>query len=131
MNGASQRIEARSLDGGQPKTILENASHPRYLASGHLFMRDGNLMVVPFDTERLEAIGRAASVPLSVMVDNPGAALPMPQLVVSQNGTLAYAPRRGSGNEQSTFVWVEPGGHVKEIGTVPIRQPVATPVFSP
>jgi serine/threonine-protein kinase len=118
------RIEAISLDGGKPTPILENASHPRYLSSGHLlFTREGNLMVAPFDAERLRLTGPAASVPLNVMVDNPGAAAPLPQLAVSGSGTLVYARRRREPKEPSTFLWVDRAGIAEEVATVPIQRP--------
>jgi Tol biopolymer transport system component len=120
----ADRVEAVSLDGGEARIVLENASHPRYLASGHLlFTRDGNLMVAPFDRERLEVTGPAASVSLDVIVDNMGAASPLPQLAVSQRGTLAYAPRQATGMEPSTLAWVDRGGQVEEIAALPIRRP--------
>jgi Tol biopolymer transport system component len=120
----SFRIESVSLDGKNRKTILENASHPRLLASGHLlFVRDGGLMMAPFDAGALRVTGPAVPVPLDVMVDHPNVGAPLPQLAVSRQGTLVYAPSRRAGAGQSTLVWVDRAGKAEEIATVPFVWP--------
>jgi Tol biopolymer transport system component len=81
-------------------------------------------MVAPFDAERLEVTGPAASVPLDVMVDDVSQASPLPQLAVSQGGTLVYAPNDPTRVGPSTFAWVDRGGHVEDIATLPILQPL-------
>ncbi len=118
------RIEVVSLDGGRRKTILENASRPRYLASGHLlFMRDGGLMVAPFDEDRLEITGQAVSVPLDIAVDHPNPAAPNPQLAVSQDGTLVYVAVPAGSSRTSTLVWVDRRGATEEAATLPFAHP--------
>ena len=118
------RIEAISLDGKRRKPILENASRPRYLASGHLlFMRDGGLMVAPFDKGRLEITGPVVPVPLEVAVDSPLAAAPVPQLAVSSEGTLVYVPFPAESLRSSTLVWVDRKGAVEDVGTLPFAHP--------
>jgi serine/threonine-protein kinase len=120
----SFRIESVSLDGKNRKTILENASHPRCLASGHLlFVRDGGLMLAPFDAGALRVTGPAVPVPLNVMMDHPNVGAPLPQLAVSREGTLVYAPSRRAGARQSTLVWVDRAGKSEEIATVPFAWP--------
>jgi serine/threonine-protein kinase len=89
---SSPRVEARPAGGGDPIVVLTNASHARYLESGHLvFVRDRGVMVVPFDPARLTPTGDARPAGLSPMVDSPNAAAPLPQLAVSSEGTLVYA----------------------------------------
>ncbi|MGH6689446.1 MAG: protein kinase domain-containing protein [Vicinamibacterales bacterium] len=123
LSQASLRLEAKSFDGAVPKPILENASHGRYLASGHLlFVRDGALMVAPFDNDALQVTGPAVSVSLGVAVDNPAVRAPAPQLAVSQSGTLVYAPT-STGSSTATFVWVDRGGGATEIGAIPLIAP--------
>ena len=118
------RIESLSLDGRRRKTILENASRARHLASGHLlFMRDGGLMVAPFDKDRLEITGPAVSVPLDMAVDHPNPATPNPQLAVSQDGTLVYVPVPAGSSRASTFVWVDRRGATEDAGTQPFAHP--------
>jgi Tol biopolymer transport system component len=115
------RIEAISLNGTRKKTLLRNASHARYLASGHLlFMRDGGLMLARFDKDRLEVGATAVSVPLDVEVDQRAASAPLPQLAVSLDGTLAYAPVGGGGGRRSNLVWVDRDGKVGETEELPL-----------
>ena len=118
------RIEAISLDGSGRRTVLENASHPHALASGHLlFVRDGGLMVSPFDLGALGVTGPAVPVPIEAMVDHVNVGAPLPQIAVSLNGTLVYAPARSAAQQQSTLVWVDPQGKVEELATVPFAWP--------
>ena len=118
------RVEAVTLDGRTRKAVLENASRPRYLASGHLlFMRDGGLMIAPFDAQRLEVTGPAVPVPLPIAVDHPNPAAPSPQLAVSSEGMLVYVPSALRNRRTSTLVWVDRRGQVQEVGTVPFAQP--------
>lgn len=118
------RVEAISLDGKNRKTILENASHARYLASGDLlFMRDGGLMVAPFERDRVEITGPAGSVPLEVAVDHPNQSAPVPQMAISLDGTLVYVPGSAESQRTSTLVWVDRRGSVEEQGTVPFGVP--------
>ena len=114
------RVEAVSFDGKIRKTVLDDASHPRYLASGHLlFMRDGGLMLAPFDKDRLEITGPAVSVPLEVGVDHPNQSAPVPQLAVSLEGTLVYVPVPSASLRSSTLAWVDRRGTTEEVATVP------------
>jgi len=65
-----QAIEAISVDSGVRTRILENASHGRFLPSGHLlFVRDGALHLAPFDAERLKIIGAAVALPIEALPD--------------------------------------------------------------
>ncbi len=114
------RIEAVSLDGKRKKTLLQNASHARYLSSGHLlFMREGGLMLARFDKDRLE-VGTAIPLPLDVEVDQRAASAPLPQLAVSLEGTLAYAPVGGGGGRRSNLVWVDRDGKIGDAGELPL-----------
>jgi eukaryotic-like serine/threonine-protein kinase len=118
------RIEAISLGGKKLGTILENASRPRYLASGDLlFMRDGGVMVAPFDKDRLEITGPAVSVPLDVAVDSPLPSAPVPQLAASLEGTLVYVPFPAESLRSSALVWVDRQGVVEEAGSLPFAHP--------
>ncbi len=122
--GTTYRIESMSLDGSARKRVLDNASHPVYLASGHLqFVRDGSQMVAPFDVDALELTGSPVPLDLDVMMDNVNGGAPLPQLAVSLDGTLVYAPRStGSGTER-TLVWVDLEGNTEEFTTVPFARP--------
>ena len=78
------------------KTVLPNAMDPLYLQTGHLlFVREGTLMAVAFDLERVEVSGDAVIMLEGIMHsiympnarDETGAA----QVAVSAAGHLAYA----------------------------------------
>ena len=119
------RIEAISLGGKKRKTLLDNASHARYLASGHLlFMRDGGLMIAPFDKDRVEVTGPAISVPLEVGIDHPNQSAPVPQMAVALDGTLVYVPVAPGSLRSSTLVWVDRRGTVEEVATLPFASPL-------
>ncbi len=107
-----------------PQTLFSNASHPHYLASGHLlFAREGNLWVAPFDTATLSA-GSPVSVPIAVIFDNPMAHDPVPQLAVSLTGTLVYAAGQGAKRRSGRLVWVDRTGNVvDDLGPVPGGMP--------
>jgi serine/threonine-protein kinase len=81
------RVEAVMLDSGERRVVLDNASEPRYLNSGHLlFKRDEVLLVAPFDSKTLTLLG--PEVPVVDKIRQEVKA----QLVVSPNGTMAYIP---------------------------------------
>ena len=118
------RIEAIGLDGSGRRTVLDDASQPRYLASGHLlFQRDGGLFVAPFDAASAQVTGPAMPLALETMVDDERAATPTPQLAVSSNGTLVYAPRQPSARADSEIVWVDREGKSEPLATVPYPNP--------
>jgi Tol biopolymer transport system component len=118
------RVEAIGLDGGDRRTVLENASQPLYLSSGYLlFQRDGGLFVAPFDAQGSKVTGPATPVALEPMVDDERAATPIPQLAVSSNGTLVYAPRQPSATAAGVLVWVDRQGKSEPLATVPYPLP--------
>jgi serine/threonine-protein kinase len=123
--GESLRIDAIAFDGSAQRTLLANASRARYLASGHLlFMRDGGLMIAPFDASAVEVTGPVASVPVDVVVDLVNASAPIPQLAVARNGTLVYAlPADDDKPQESTLTWVDRAGKELETFTLPFDLP--------
>ena len=118
------RIEAIGLDGSGRRTVLDDASQPRYLASGHLlFQRTGGLFVAPFDAKSAKVTGPGMPLQLETMVDDERAATPVPQLAVATNGTLVYAPRQSSAKAASELVWVDRQGKSAPLATVPFSSP--------
>jgi len=86
--GFESRIEALFFDTGATRTVVENATFPRYLATGHLlFGRGETIFVAPFDEKRCETTGAAVPVLDHVWISALGSA----HLAVSQGGTLLYA----------------------------------------
>jgi len=123
-SAAGFRIEAIGLDGGDRRMVLEDASQPRYLASGHLlFQRNGGLFVAPFDAASAKVTGPAMPLALETMVDDERTATPTPQLAVSSNGTLVYAPRQPSARAASEIVWADRQGNTEPLATVPYPNP--------
>jgi Tol biopolymer transport system component/tRNA A-37 threonylcarbamoyl transferase component Bud32 len=114
------RIEAIGLDGSGRRTVLDDASQPRALDSGHLlFERNGGLFVAPFDAKSATVTGPTMPVALETMGDDETAANPVPQLAISSHGTLVYAPRQPSARAPSELVWVDRQGNSEPLATVP------------
>jgi serine/threonine-protein kinase len=110
-------IAVYSLDTHESKTLLRGGSFAKYASSGHLvYMREGALMAVPFDLERLEVTGPAMLMVPGVMSE-PGSGAA--QFDLSRNGTLVFAPG-GAFENTSDLVWVHRDGTVSLVG-IPAR----------
>jgi len=94
------------LDSGESRILFQGGTHARYVATGHIvFSREGTLLAVPFDLERLELTGPEVPVLEGVRTEAaPGAA----QFAFSDGGSLAYVP--GTDASRGRLVWIEPGG---------------------
>jgi serine/threonine protein kinase/Tol biopolymer transport system component len=107
-----------------PTTLIEDASHPLYLASGHiLYVQEGLPRARPFDLDALAFTGPAFSVPLHVAFDYLGAYDATPQLAVSRNGVLVYAPARTQYGHQTELVWVDREGTEEAFATLDVWRP--------
>jgi hypothetical protein len=85
------RIIVQSLDSGGTRTLVEGASDPRYLRTGHLvYARQGVLFAAPFDAARAQVDGPEAPVLSGVRRGNPG--LGTAHYALSPGGTLVYVP---------------------------------------
>jgi hypothetical protein len=59
-NPAKTRVESVSMDTGERRLIPEKAMGARYLNSGHLLFRRGDVVLVaPFDPKKLAQLGPA------------------------------------------------------------------------
>ena len=123
--GTSIRAIDLARPGSGARQVVPNASHPRYLESGHLlFLRDGVLFVAAFDTRALELVGNSVPVPRQIAVDDFRWRYGTPQLAVSQRGTLVYAPALSDAmRTESEIVWVNRDQSVESIATVPFPLP--------
>jgi serine/threonine-protein kinase len=89
------QIWVHSRRSGQSKLLIEGGADARYVSSGHLlYVRDGALLAVPFDAQRLELTGGPVGVAPDVMQaayvpGQPGDSGAM-QAGVSRTGTLVY-----------------------------------------
>jgi hypothetical protein len=86
------KIFAKPVLSGERKLLIDGGADARYLPTGHLiYFLAGNLLVVPFDVEKLEKTGRPIPVVEGVRFANQdltGTA----QFSVSRTGTLIYQP---------------------------------------
>ena len=101
------QIAALSLDTGE-RTIIVRGSDPRYAPTGHVvYGADGSLWAVPFDLDRLQAVGDAVPVVEGVLTKTSGTA----SFDLTGDGSLVYVAGRGpDATDGSTLVWVERNG---------------------
>jgi len=103
-------IGAVSLESGEHRDLVQNASWARYASSGHLiFGRAGTLRAVPFDPGECEVTG--AEVPV---LEGVGGAVE--EFELADNGTLVFVP--GSAKEANTLVWVDRSGNAQKVSDV-------------
>lgn len=120
------QIAALSLETGRKTILLEGGSSARYSPSGHLiYAREGKLLAVAFDADRLELTGEPFAVVDGVFTSaNTG----MAAYAISSAGDLVYA---AGPTEQGRRVpvWVDRQGKETPIA-VPAR-PYLHPRLSP
>ena len=116
------------------RKIMEDAADGRYLPTGHLvFLRQGTLMAVTFDLDRLEVTGQPVPIVASVMqalnstgsLYNSGAG----QYSISNSGWLAYVAGGIIPDRENSLVHVDQKGNVQP--AVDFKAPFAYPRFSP
>jgi len=106
------RIAAYSPRTGQKKVLVEGGTHPRYSPSGHLvYARNGKLLAVRFDPDRLQVTGQPVTVLEGVLMSrNTGVA----NFDISASGDLVYAPGICEGGAR-TLYWVDRSGHAEKL----------------
>jgi serine/threonine-protein kinase len=110
-----QKVEVASLETGERKHLLENASMPVYSPTGHLiFVRQWTLMAVPFDLERREIVGSPAPLFEGILQSSINSSA---SYALADNGTLVYVTRDRT--RESTLVSVDRQGTVRELITRP------------
>jgi len=104
-----------SADTGQSRRLIEGATDARYVPTGHIiFAREGHLLTVPFDKDRLELTGPEVQSLSGVNHSayfgwtqwETGAA----QYSVSDTGLLAYVSGSVIPEEKFELVWVDRRG---------------------
>jgi Tol biopolymer transport system component/predicted Ser/Thr protein kinase len=111
--GANPEIAALSLTTGQRRNLVPGGFSVRYVSSGHLiYVQDGNLSAVPFDSRRLEVTGTAVPLVEGILQTAIGGS----QYTVSATGSLVYIP--GGSQAGAKLVWVNRNG---------VEQPLAVP----
>ena len=101
------QIAVVSLPTGERRILVERGTHPRYSPSGHLvYARNGSLLAVRFDPDRLKVTGQPFTVLEGVLMSrNSG----MAYFDISASGDLAYVPGKAEGGAR-TLVWVDRTG---------------------
>ena len=104
-------IAVVSTASGTRKTLVEGGTFARF-ASGHLvYARNGSLLAVAFDPDRLEVSGQPFTVLDGLhMSRNTGAA----NFDIAANGDLAYIPGRAEGGAR-TLHWVDRSGKAEQV----------------
>ncbi len=105
-------IAVVSLEGGKRKTLIEGGTYPRYSPSGHLvYARNGALLAVRFDPERLEVTGQPFAVLDGVLMSrNTGVA----NFDIASSGDLVYIPGQVEGGARTLF-WVDRSGNAEKV----------------
>ena len=90
------------------RTVLQGASHVRYLSTGHLaYWANGNIYAIPFDASTLRATGEPVAVVTDVSPDD---------FAVSAAGALVYITLLDT---RSELVWVDREGREQPLGAPP------------
>jgi serine/threonine-protein kinase len=104
------RVDALSLVDGTIRTVVEGASHARYLNTGHLlWVARQTLLVAPFDLDTLQVTGPAVPIIDDIASGMYGGA----EFGVSSTGTLVFRRRPGGG--ASVVQWVDARGRVSPL----------------
>jgi serine/threonine-protein kinase len=125
MTADTGNICALDLGSGVRKTLIENASHARYVPTGHLiFGHEGAIHIAPFDVGRREVTGPPVPVPESIFYESEVGVL---NLAVSDGGILVYLP--GGGTPRLQLVSVDLAGTERPL--IDARRGFMYPRFSP
>jgi Tol biopolymer transport system component/DNA-binding winged helix-turn-helix (wHTH) protein len=109
---------------GKLKTVVENSTYGRFLASGYLiYYKRGTLFAAPMDAHRLELTGPA--VPLVDGVSSFG--LGRADFDLSTSGTLVY--QRGTAGTNVVLSWLYSSGKIEPVLSKP--GDYSTPRLSP
>lgn len=128
------RLAVLDLNSGQWRAFLDNGADGRYVATGHLaFLRQGTLMVVPFDPDRLKLTGQPVPVVGDVLQTlNTTASYydtAQGQFDISTSGSLIYATGGIVPDSENTLEWVDQRGQVEPI--VSFKAPFFSARLSP
>ncbi len=128
------RMAVLDIGSGQWQVLLENAADGRYAATGHLvFLRQGTLMAVPFDADRMTITGQAVPVVAGVeqtlntteSYNDTGAG----QFDLSASGSLIYVSGGIEPDAKNSLVWVDEKGRAEPI--VAFKAPFFSTRLSP
>jgi WD40-like Beta Propeller Repeat len=110
INGSGQGSLRILTPDGKIRTIVENATHGRYLPSGYLvYYQQATLFAAPMDVSRLELTGPAVT--LVSGVSNASEFGPA-EFDLSNSGTLVY---RGTAGTSFVLSWIYPSGKTEPV----------------
>ena len=107
----SSAIYAGSIDGGNPKLILQTNARAIYSSGNLLYFRDGSLMAQPFDVDHLELRGDARAIG-QVLRENGNWGI---MVSASENGVLVF---QSGGDAKYPILWFDRSGH--SLGPAPL-----------
>ena len=123
------QIAVLSLKNHQQKILVDGATSPHYVSTGHLVYEQGaSLFAVPFDVSHLELSGPRVRLSSSPQMSTYGP-ISNAQLAVSTTGTIAYVPGSDTTDLRRTLVWVDRKGIAVPLSDV--HRPYASPRISP
>jgi serine/threonine-protein kinase len=116
------------------RVLLEDGADARYVATGHLaYLRQGTLMVVPFDLGKLEVTGQpvpaVANIAQGLNSGNGTFDTAAGQFSISASGTMVYVAGGIFPNREDSLVWVDRQGKAETIA--PFKAPFCSPRLSP
>jgi serine/threonine-protein kinase len=121
----SARVVLLDRRTGARKDLLRGSASARYAETGFLvYARNGELLALPFDLDRLEITGTQRTVAAGVAENTDGT----PQYAFSRAGGLVYVPG-SSGGAQNALMLVDMAGVVEKTSFPP--GPFARPRLSP
>ena len=122
------QIAVLSLKNHQQRVLIDGATSPHYVSTGHLvYEQGGSLFAVPFDIAHLELSG--TPVRLSSSPQMSIGQITEAQLALSPSGTMAYVPGPDTTDVDRTLVWVNRNGLAVPVSDM--HRPYASPRISP
>ncbi len=120
-------IEALDLRSGKRQVVVEDAADPRWLRGGRvIFARQGKLMAVSFDADRMRATGAPQLIVEDVMQafnsTNTSTRTGAAQMAVSSSGTLAFLTGGITPDRSGDVRWVNRQGTATPISALDSAQ---------
>jgi serine/threonine-protein kinase len=128
------RVAVLDLKTRKWRDLIEDAADARYVPTGHLiFLRQGTLMIVPFDLGRHDVTGQPVPVVANVMqalnVNSGNYNTAAGQFSISDSGWLAYAEGGITTDNRNSLVWVDQDGRSELAAS--FKAPFFAPRLSP
>jgi len=114
--GDQVQIAVYRFETGERRVLIKDGTYPIYVPTGHIvYIREGQMMAVPFDLRKLEITGSPVPIAETVRESGFGAA----QFALSDLGSLAYVPGLAGSPSGNTLVWVDRNGEFQPLEAPP------------